>query len=200
MMLIGKSLGAMLVGYLCGSIPFSFLIGRFAAGVDIREKGSGNIGATNLMRVAGYRLGAAGFACDFLKGLLPTLLAGWWLGEPAAIATGLAAMAGHTFPVWLKGAGGKGVATGGGVFFALAPFSTFYALLVFLMIGPVATRTVSAGSVAAALILPFLCWRTASLPVTLIAAAAGLFVIYRHRGNIERLYDGSESRLWKGLE
>src|SRR5690606_24510532 len=130
--------GAMLAAYLVGSIPFGLLIG-FTKGVDLRAHGSGNIGATNAIRVLGKRLGALCFALDVLKGFLPTLLLGLWLGVAgnrlpttgqAFVHLGLAACSilGHVFPVWLRFKGGKGVATGFGATLGVWPQMTFPAL------------------------------------------------------------------------
>ncbi|MGP1311009.1 MAG: glycerol-3-phosphate 1-O-acyltransferase PlsY [Phycisphaerales bacterium] len=168
---------ALLLAYLVGSIPFGLLIG-FARGVDLRAHGSGNIGATNAIRVLGKKLGALCFALDVLKGLLPTLLLGVWLGVagktlPSVGAAfthlGLAAcaMLGHIFPVWLKFKGGKGVATGFGAMLGVWPQMTLPALgaLAVWITAAAATRYVSLSSILAGLCLP--------LFVLLGAAVAG---------------------------
>jgi acyl phosphate:glycerol-3-phosphate acyltransferase len=193
-------LGAIVAGYLCGSVPWAFLIARKKLRIDIREHGSGNVGATNLWRVGGWKLGLAGFALDVLKGFLPVMVFHHYGYERVAIAAGLAAVIGHMYPVWLKGSGGKGVATASGMFLALAPLPMLYALLTFLVVGPLATRTVSAGSIAAAVILPFAAAQYASTDLIVITALVGALTIYRHRANIVRLYNGTENRVWTGLD
>lgn len=191
---------ALAVGYLLGSIPFAYLIGRRALGIDIRQHGSGNVGATNMWRVGGSKLGALCLFLDLLKGVAPTALALHYLGELPAIGAGIAAVVGHMAPVWLKGSGGKGVATAAGIFLVLSPGPLGHAVLAFLAVGPLATRTVSAGSVAAAFVLPFMCFFTASRPVFVLAALTGAAVTWKHRGNLRRLWDGTESRIGTGRE
>ncbi len=189
---------AIVVGYLCGSIPFAYLIGRRVLKIDIREHGSGNVGATNMWRIGGSKLGASCLVLDMLKGVVPTLLALEFLGETLAIVAGLTAVAGHMHPIWLKGSGGKGVATAAGIFLVLSPGPLGHAILAFLAVGPLATRTVSAGSIAASLVLPFMCFFSTSRAVFVLATVTGAFVIWRHRGNMKRLWSGTESRIWAG--
>jgi glycerol-3-phosphate acyltransferase PlsY len=191
---------AILCGYVFGSVPWAYLIARRKLGVDIREHGSGNVGATNLWRVGGWRLGLAGFALDVLKGFLPVVVFYRYGYERVAIAAGLAAVLGHMFPIWLGGAGGKGVATAAGMFLALTPIPMLYAVLTFLVVGPLATRTVSAGSIAAAVVLPFAAAQYASSDLIVITALVGALTIYRHRANLVRLYKGTENRIWNGLD
>ena len=195
--------------YLAGSIPFGLIVGRLARGVDIREHGSGNLGATNAMRVLGRGLGGAVFALDFAKGFAPAFAAphvAAAVGEGevgtawAPLAAGLGAVLGHVFPIYLKFRGGKGVATSAGVFAALAPIATLAAFAVFAAT-VLATRFVSLGSVLAALALPAALVLTEGgalrerLPVTAAAAAVALVVVVRHRGNLARLLAGTERRL-----
>lgn len=199
MMTFAWWLVALAAGYAIGGIPWAYIIGRQKLGLDIRQHGSGNVGATNMWRVGGKKLGAICFLLDFLKGFFPT----WYFfsfGEGAAIFAGLGSILGHIFPLWLKGSGGKGVATGTGVFLALCPASTLLAVGFFLVIGPLATRTVSAGAVAAVALLALMNLRSdASWPVFFLSLVVAVLVIYRHKGNIERLYYGREARLWDGL-
>lgn len=186
---------AVFAGYLAGAIPFSYLIAR-AYGVDLREVGSGNVGATNCWRACGAGPGACAFACDFLKGFLPAFAFRVVDGEGAGLAAGAAAVLGHAFPVFLRGRGGKGVATGGGAFFALAPLASAGALLAFAIVGPLTTRTVSAGSVAAALVLPALSFLFyGPTPTSWAALVLGLFVVARHRENLARLWRGEEPKI-----
>lgn len=187
-------------GYLIGSVPWAYIIGKRKLGLDIREHGSGNVGATNIWRVGGWRLGLVCFVLDVAKGFLPVLVAHRYAPERIAIAAGVASVIGHMAPIWLKGSGGKGVATAAGVFLALAPVPLIYALLTFLVVGPLATRTVSAGSIAAALVLPFAAAQYASTDIIVVTTLLGALTIYRHRGNILRLYAGTENRIWQGLD
>lgn len=187
------------LGYLLGSVPFGWIIARVSGGLEIREHGSGNIGATNVWRILGWRSGLACFVLDLAKGALPVLAMLIFAGERTAILAGAAAVLGHMFPAWLKGRGGKGVATAAGAFMVLAPLPCLQALLTFAVVGPLATRTVSAGSIAAAIVLSAAAWRSSSTEVALLAILAGALTIWRHRGNLRRLAAGDESRIWKGL-
>lgn len=201
-------LAAPAVGFLLGSIPTAWLIARAKLGIDIRKHGSGNVGATNLARVAGFRWGLICFLLDMLKGLLPTAaflpatlqLARLYRGpdETLALIAGLSAVIGHMYTPWLEGSGGKGVSTACGIFCALAPGSMFTTILVFLAVGPLATRTISAGAVVAAIVLPLLTYTHSSRLVFGVALVVAIMVIYRHRGNIGRLLKGTESRTWEG--
>jgi acyl phosphate:glycerol-3-phosphate acyltransferase len=192
--------------YLLGSIPFGYILVRAFQGVDVRSVGSGNIGATNVARSGGKKLALATFLLDAFKGWLPVFVV---LHRPALAAAAslplttlgtvaaLSALVGHMFTVWLKFQGGKGVATGLGVFLALAPTSALLVLAIFTVIVLV-TRYVSLGSIIAAAAFPLiLCWREHDkfpAPALLMAAAAALLVIFRHRKNIGRLWAGTESR------
>lgn len=187
------------LAYLAGSIPFAYLAGRLR-GIDLRAHGSGNLGATNVVRVLGPRIGGAVFTLDVAKGALPVFLlpaatgtAGhpWW-----PIGFGVAAILGHVRPVWFLGkGGGKGVATAAGVFLALAPLAMAVTFAVWLVV-VLATRYVSLASLCAAAILPIavaftLGARTTIFAVSVVVAA---FVFWTHRANIERLRRGEEHR------
>jgi len=194
-----------LTGYLAGSIPFAYLAGK-AHGVDLREHGSGNLGATNAIRVLGKKTGLVVYFADTLKGFLPVYLLPGQLdtSRPAmwAIAIGVAAIIGHVKPVFLMGqGGGKGVATTGGVFFGLAWLPTLVAFFSFL-IALALTRRVSIGSLTAAVVLPagVAMQRGAADPLTLICGAIAIFVIWLHRGNIRRIMDGTEPRFGEKKE
>ena len=196
------------LAYLLGSIPFGYLIVRLRGGGDVRETGSGGTGATNVTRRAGRAAGLATLVLDALKGAAAALLArylladgfgvNWWV-----VAAALAAVLGHVFPVWLRFRGGKGVATGLGVFLSLAPLAVLCALPVFVLV-VWATRYVSLGSMTAAALLPVFVWllgpRAGSggslRPVLAAAAAGGALVIFMHRANIGRLLRGTENK-WK---
>lgn len=189
-----------MLSYLAGSIPFAFLAGK-AKGVDLRLHGSGNLGATNAIRVLGPRVGALVYLGDTMKGMLPPLLltpvTTTSYPQMWAIAFGVAAILGHVKPVFLMGqGGGKGVATAGGVFFGLAWQAALIALVAFAIVVAI-TRYVSAGSLTAAVVLPaaLLIIRGPFDPLFAIATAIGAFVVWMHRGNISRLARGEEPRL-----
>lgn len=187
-------------GYVLGSIPFAYLAGR-ARGVDLRQHGSGNLGATNAVRVLGGRIGAVVYLLDTLKGFVAAFALTRMLGvEPAgiwAIAFGVAAVAGHVRPLFLRfQRGGKGVATAGGVFFGLAPLATAITFVLFVLVLTV-TGYASVGSMAAALTLPLailLIGNGASTELLVVAVAMAVFVFWAHRANIRRLRRGEEHR------
>jgi glycerol-3-phosphate acyltransferase PlsY len=188
---------AVLLSYLLGSVPTGLWLGMWLRGVDIREQGSKNIGATNTMRVLGKTLGALALAGDAGKGLISVLLfsrIGNWQYLP--LACGLAAIFGHLFPLYLKFKGGKGVATGAGVFFALAPLPTLAALGVFIAVVAVG-RMVSLGSLCAAATLTLLVWILPqhSLPLQVLTTLVAVFVFWKHRANIQRILQGTENRI-----
>lgn len=189
------------LAYLLGSIPFGLLLTRIFAGADLHRLGSGNIGATNVRRVAGNRLGLAVLLLDAGKGALPALAAAALVdpaGAPGAAYTGLVALcafAGHLFPVYLKfRTGGKGVATAAGAFLVLAPAALGLSLLVFVLMVCLTDR-VSVGSLAAAGFLPLAVHLTIRpLPLTVCAIIAGGLIVWRHKSNIHRLLNGREPR------
>jgi len=200
--------GILLAGYLIGSVPFGFLIGKIY-GHDVRKEGSGNIGATNVTRVVGPVPGKVCFALDFLKGLLPVTLlriavARQWLPEPAgglgeAVMT-LAVVAGHMFTLFLGFRGGKGVSTAAGAVAAISPGAALGAFLVWLAVFKL-SGYVSLGSIIAALALvplawAFSYWRMPALPPAMLIffALLALVAIWKHRSNIRRLVDGTENR------
>jgi glycerol-3-phosphate acyltransferase PlsY len=191
--------------YLLGSIPSGFLAGR-ARGIDIRTQGSGNIGATNVTRALGKTTGILVFLADAAKGwaaviLLPVLVARLipvpgdsLLGEWLPILAGIGAVLGHNYTCWLNFKGGKGVSTTAGVLLGLAPLALAIIFTVFLLI-LVAARFVSLASICAAVTLPFATWLTGQRNA-LIWVTSGLAVlaIFKHRGNIRRLLNGTEHR------
>ncbi|MSV30314.1 MAG: glycerol-3-phosphate 1-O-acyltransferase [Bryobacterales bacterium] len=189
---------ALLASYLLGAIPFGFLLVKWRTGGDIRASGSGNIGATNVFRTNGLWAGVATLILDIGKGYLAVWLAGRLnAGDVLAMsASALAVMAGHAYPVFLGFHGGKAVATFVGAFLCISPLATAGALVVFLAM-TAWTRHVSAGSVLAAGTFPLAAWIVAHPPWPVLAASvvAGAFVVYRHRENIERLHNGTESAL-----
>ena len=181
------------LGYLVGAVPVGVLVARAVGAEDPRGAGSGNVGATNVTRVAGRRAGLVTLAGDAGKGALPVLLAaGCGLGPSGQALVGVAAVVGHVFPVTLGWSGGKGVATGGAVFLVLAPVATLAAVLVYAA-AFAATRTSSVGSLAgAATLLVGLTVGGAALPVLLAALAVVALVVVRHRDNIRRLRSRQE--------
>jgi acyl phosphate:glycerol-3-phosphate acyltransferase len=196
-----------LVGYLLGSIPFGYVIVRLSTGSDVRAAGSGNIGATNVNRVAGAAAGAATLLLDMGKGFLAVWLAARFTGESVSwmAASGLAAVAGHIFPIWLRFRGGKGVATAVGVFLPISWMAVGAAAVVWMVVASI-SRYVSLGSVIAAAALP-LCTYYLYAPgsghvppasVSTTAVAVALLVIFKHRGNMVRLLAGTENRMKLG--
>ena len=182
---------AFVSGYLLGSIPFGYLLGRWK-GVDLHQKGSGNIGAANAVRVLGKPAGFAVLILDAFKGMLACWLAS---SEISQIAAGLAAVLGHNFPCWLRFQGGKGIATSAGVLLILTPKSLAIAVGVFLIL-TAATRIVSVGSLGASVVLPFAVWIVEGWGELLaVTALMGLLAVYQHRDNIRRLRTGTEPRL-----
>ena len=183
------------LGYFAGSIPFALLIPRCFAGMDVRNVGSGNIGAANVFRATRPLIGLAVFGLDVFKGFAIVLLATrLGMDEPTRTAAGVATIMGHIYPVWLRFRGGKGVATAGGVFGVLSPIATLASVLIFLVVAWW-TRYISAGSIAASLILIPLLYVMAAPPSTMIGASlVTVLILYRHRGNLIRLSDGTERR------
>ncbi len=184
-----------LLGYLAGSVPFAFLLAR-RAGIDVRFAGSGNVGAANVMRTTGTRRAILVMLLDVAKGALAVALA--LVVHAGVTLTALAAAAavvGHIYPVWLRFHGGKGVAVAAGVFAVLSPIATALAAGLFLVIVWL-TRYVSLGSIAATVALPPAAWITGEpSAVVLAAAGSGTLILFRHRGNIRRLREGTERRM-----
>jgi len=192
------------ISYVVGSIPFAYLAGRVFAGIDLREHGSGNLGATNAFRVLGWPIGFLVFALDIVKGALPVMLLPHLLRDfpPVSdhfhyelwqIAFGLAAIVGHTRPIFLLWqGGGKGVATSCGVFFGLVPNQTLDVLAVFFLMTAI-THYVSVGSLSASILLPIIIpFERGFTPVFWFALVMSIFLVYMHRGNIARLRRGQE--------
>jgi acyl phosphate:glycerol-3-phosphate acyltransferase len=182
--------------YVLGSIPWAWLVARAAGTRDLRRVGSGNVGATNVARTSGFAAGGIALALDIGKGIAAVALARWsQVGEDAAAAAGLLAVVGHIFPVWLRGQGGKGVATAAGVFVLLAPRSLGVAIVVFGLV-VLTTRYVSLGSVVAALALVAATVFGGAPRATLVVViAVATLVVARHAGNIQRLRVGTEPRI-----
>ena len=194
--------GFVLLGYLLGSIPFGYLLVRAMGGGDIRKVGSGNIGATNVARTSGWSVGVATLLLDAAKGFLAVWLTEHFTGGNIRFMmyAGLAAILGHVFPVWLKFAGGKGVATALGVFLAICWPAIAAAALLFVLV-VLFWRYVSLASISAAAALPlfvYTLYAPLHAPPTAISVStlvAAVVVIVKHRNNIERLVRGTEPRL-----
>jgi len=183
-------------GYALGSIPFAFLIVRSILATDIRYVGSGNVGATNVMRTGGIFLGLIVMVLDIGKGVVPVLIA-HRMGADDAIKSivGVAAVGGHVFPLWLKFRGGKGVATTFGVFSILAPGAMVVAVAIFVITVCI-TRYVSLGSILAAAGLPFLVYlEGAGQPVVFAALGVSVLILCCHRENFRHLKKGRERRI-----
>lgn len=197
------------IAYLLGSIPFGYLIVRWQKGVDVRTTGSGSTGATNVMRNLGVIGFVATFILDGAKGIFAVLLASrltssdpHWIpltGEPKWIAfASVAAILGHCFPFWLKFRGGKGVATGVGVFIALAPLQVGLVLIIFAILVGI-WRYISLGSIVATAAFPLLVYLMKHPPMPIVWGAAGsaLIIISMHHANISRLLSGTENKIGK---
>jgi acyl phosphate:glycerol-3-phosphate acyltransferase len=186
----------LLLGYLAGSVPFGVLLTRWLRGVDVRQSGSGNIGATNVTRVAGKKLGAVVLLLDALKGALAVALALWLVPESPRLhaAVGLSAFLGHVYPIWLKLHGGKGVATALGVLVVLVPLGALAGALVYA--GLVAAwRVSSVGSLAGGVTAVAVASLTARAPeYAWLSALLFALIIWTHRSNIQRLVRHTERR------
>jgi acyl phosphate:glycerol-3-phosphate acyltransferase len=184
------------VAYLLGAIPFGYLLVRWKTGGDVRASGSGNIGATNVLRTTGKAAGFATLLLDMAKGYLAVWLAGHWTAhDPFWMSVAaLAVMAGHAYPVFLKFKGGKAVASFVGAFLCLTPLALAVETVVFVAI--VAwTRHISMGSIVGAATFPLAVWLMLqpSLYVVMAAVIGGAFIIYKHRANLARLRAGTEN-------
>lgn len=200
-------IAAIVVSYLLGSIPAAYIAGSLK-GIDLRKHGSGNLGATNVIRVLGAKIGLAVFAFDMAKGAAPVLLASrfvppsampWGNAMITGIVCGVAAIAGHVRPIYLKfGRGGKGVATAAGVFIALAPIQTLLVLVIFAVV-LLTSGFVSLGSLTSALMLPLLLAISVGVHSALfvMSVVVAAFVFWTHRANITRLRNGEEHRFGK---
>lgn len=197
-----RSFVMVVFAYICGSVPWGYIIGK-AHGIDVRTVGSKNIGATNVTRCVGKKAGKLCFALDFLKGLLPVLIARHIMGccGLTELLVVFAAIAGHIFPVFLNFKGGKGVSTAAGAVMALAPVPLVTALVIWVVVFFI-SRYVSLASITAAAVLPVIAWvmiltgnRSAtSVPVAVVLTVIAVLAIFRHRTNIQRLLDGTENR------
>jgi glycerol-3-phosphate acyltransferase PlsY len=187
---------SIVIAYLLGAIPFGYLLVKFTKGADVRAAGSGNIGATNVLRTAGKAEGIATLLLDIGKGFLAVWIA-IRLTDNSPLWTALAAlavMAGHAFPVFLQFKGGKAVASFIGAFLCLTPLAMLAALLLFV-VTVARTKHISAGSILAAATFPFAVWMILhpAWEITLAAFIAGAFIVYRHSANIDRLRQSAEN-------
>ena len=218
-MIIAKFVAVALMGYLLGSIPFGVIIGRLSAKVDIRQFGSGRMGATNVLRVAGKKAAALVTILDLSKGILAVVFAGlifsedylvvggsglWWLSKSAQVLAALAAVAGHNWSVFLKFKGGRGVATFFGGLFALCLPAALFGGAV-LIIGVGLTRYVSLGSIAGAvgaytILVPLTIISGSPVEYLVYALIGAIFIIVMHRDNIARLLSGTERKIGEKVE
>jgi glycerol-3-phosphate acyltransferase PlsY len=210
MTFVPSALVLILFAYVCGSLPFGYWAGKLK-GIDIRKHGSGNIGATNVIRVLGKKIGVPVFILDMLKGLVPTMLAEWWMGRSGAgdnaatlvaVCCGAAAVLGHMFTFWLGFKGGKGVATSAGVLLGLAWVSLLVGFAVWLIVF-YSSRYVALASIFAAMAIPvamavIMTWQHRWNFVLLgLGLVMGTLVVVRHRSNIARLLSGTENQFSK---
>jgi len=189
---------AIVLGYLSGSVPFAQLVSR-QRGIDLRRVGSGNVGASNVLRTSGVRRAIAAMCLDAIKGALAVLLALRFTSTPVVpVAAGVASVIGHVYPVWLRFRGGKGVATAAGVFAVLAPWPLLGACGVFLL-GVWITRYISVGSLAATVALAGMSTVDDNPMVPIGATVSALVIVHRHRANLSRLFAGTERRVGQRL-
>jgi len=194
-----------IIAYLIGGIPFSYIAGKMAQGIDLRQHGSGNLGASNTYRILGGRIALVVLGLDILKGLIPVVIASRFDipgNEPwHAIAAAAGAVLGHLFSPYLRFSGGKGIATSAGAFLGLAPFAFMAAFTVFAIVFAI-RRIVSLASLAAAVTLPIAAWIGPGFglgyqyrAVQWVATLVMVVVVWKHRGNIKRLRAGTEPAL-----
>lgn len=183
---------AIAIGYAVGSLPIGFLVAQGAGGIDLRRVGSGNVGAANVYRTTGLATAITVMLADMGKGAAAVMLAG---GGVNAVFAGVAAVVGHVYPVWLRFRGGKGVATASGVFAVLTPIPTLVAAAAFALV-VARTRFVSLGSIIATITLPLFEWLTPGRrAIDIGATCVAVLILFRHRGNIERLRAHTERAL-----
>jgi glycerol-3-phosphate acyltransferase PlsY len=187
---------ALAIAYLIGGIPFGYVLVKLTTGKDVRSSGSGNIGATNVLRTTGRAVAVATLLLDIAKGFAAVWIAAMLTGDDVGwtSAAALSVMGGHAYPIFLHFKGGKAVASFIGAFLYLTPLPLAATLVVFVVI-VAATRHISAGSVVAAAMFPLAVWLILHPPAPVLIAAllAGAFIVMRHRSNIERLRAGNES-------
>ncbi len=182
--------------YLLGSVPSGYLLYRIKEKKDIRDLGSTNIGATNVLRLTGWKLALPVALIDILKGAIPVYLALRWFPEPwVAYVAGILALIGHCYPVYIRFKGGKGVATAVGIYAVLAPLPLLCSIAVFVLVVAL-TRFISLGSLTAFFSLPFFVWIfLTDIEIVVLGAATLVLIALRHRANIARLFGGTEKKL-----
>lgn len=192
----------MLIGYFIGSTPIGLLAGKMK-GIDIRDHGSGNIGATNVLRTLGKPVGITVLVFDILKGIIPVLIAMALSEEPVVhVAAAIATILGHNFTFWLKFKGGKGIATTAGTMLPLVPIALLVSVALWIILFK-GTRYVSIASIAAAVVIPIVEFIRAMItstwnwPVLIYCLILSILAVWKHRSNIKRLMDGTESRFAK---
>ncbi|MBO0717076.1 MAG: glycerol-3-phosphate 1-O-acyltransferase PlsY [Rhizobiales bacterium] len=189
---------ALIFGYLCGSIPFGVLLTRFTGAPDLRSVGSGNIGATNVLRTGRKALAAATLAGDILKGTVAVVLTGFVLGREPALYAALGAFLGHLFPVWLSFKGGKGVATYIGLLLGLALWLGLIAFCLIWFAIAATSRYSSLAALVASAATPVVLWWNGNLPEAKLFVLLSALVWLMHRANIARLISGTESQIGAG--
>jgi glycerol-3-phosphate acyltransferase PlsY len=187
---------AAVLGYLSGSVPFGLILTRMAGLGDVRSIGSGNIGATNVLRTGNKGLAAATLLLDALKGTVPALVAGHFFGVEGGVIAGLAAFLGHIFPIWLGFRGGKGIATYIGVLFGLNWEMGLLFLLVWIATAAI-SRYSSLSALVATLVIPIVQWIVGDHKIAALVALMTVIAWIKHRANIQRLLSGTESKIGK---
>jgi len=192
-----------LASYLLGGVPTSFLAAKYLAGVDLRQHGSGNLGATNLYRVLGGKYAYPVALLDVLKGLVPAVFFARWVGGPiwVPLTLGACAVVGHVFPIYMGFKGGKGVATAGGVVLGIAPLPAIVSVAIWAAV-LVTTRIMSLASMVGAVAFPVAVAVLApgKVPLLLVGSVLAAFIVFTHRSNIRRLLQGTEPRLSRNQE
>jgi len=187
-----------IITYLLGSIPFSYIIPKVLTKEDIRQHGSGNTGTTNVVRTLGLKVGVLAFIGDFLKGSLAAYIGLHFMGEQGAIVACAMVIIGHCYPVWLKFKGGKGIATTGGLLLVIMP-KVLVAVLIIQFFVLFATKYMSLGSISSCIALPILTYAFGYFDQYFyLALPLGLFLLFKHRSNISRLFKGEEKKLTIG--
>ncbi len=194
---LGKEFVVLVASYLLGSMPFSYLVTRIMTGRDIRQMGSSNVGATNVMRTTGKLAGLIALILDVLKGTAAVLVVRHFFPAAQALpaVAGFLAMLGHSFPIFLRFKGGKSVATGAGAFFALSPFGILSSIGIFAMM-LFGFRIVSLASMVGSATFPLFAWLYGgSKQVVILSALSAALIIFRHKENLMRLFKGTERRM-----
>ncbi|HMK78465.1 MAG TPA: glycerol-3-phosphate 1-O-acyltransferase PlsY [Xanthobacteraceae bacterium] len=189
-----ETVAALALGYLLGSVPFGLIFTQLAGTTDIRQIGSGSIGATNVLRTGRIGLAAVTLIADVLKGTAAVLLMMWWSGHDAGLVAGLGAFLGHLFPIWLKFKGGKGIATGLGILLAVSWKAALVIAAIWLVVAA-ATRYSSLSSLVASLAAPVVVWFIGTPHEALLFLALAILTFIMHRGNIARLISGTEGKI-----